>query len=117
MENVIQRLVVLGNEKTIIEKNGLNKKIWPSLNEVQREAIKKAEPEIILKSLEMTNWSGLVFLTKDFHILLNEFGKGGNKFLALLKKKKSGINLPLFPNIFLLFTHLLKWSKNVYQPK
>jgi two-component system response regulator AtoC len=73
LENVIQRLVVLGNEKAIIEeltpvtqkdsipgkkkKTAFNKKIWPSLKEINREAIKKAETEVILKALEMTNWN------------------------------------------------------------
>jgi two-component system response regulator AtoC len=73
LENVIQRFVVLGNEKAIIEEltpaiqedsiPGNNKKIvtakkvWPSLKEVHQEALKKAECEIILKALEMTNWN------------------------------------------------------------
>jgi two-component system response regulator AtoC len=73
LENVIQRLVVLGNEETIVEeltpvpkedpitekkkKMVTPKKIWPSLREVHQEAIKKAESEMILKALEMTNWN------------------------------------------------------------
>ena len=73
LENVIQRLVVLGNEETIVEeltpvpkedpitekKKKLvpPKKTWPSLREVHQEAIKKAESEMILKALEMTNWN------------------------------------------------------------
>jgi DNA-binding NtrC family response regulator len=73
LENVIQRLVVLGNEETIVEeltpvtkeepipekkkKIVPAKKIWPSLKEVHQEAIKKAESEMILKALEMTNWN------------------------------------------------------------
>ena len=73
LENVIQRLVVLGNEETIVEeltpvtkedpiaekkkKMVPAKKIWPSLKEVHQEAIKKAESEMILKALEMTNWN------------------------------------------------------------
>jgi len=73
LENVIQRLVVLGNEKAIIEeltpaaqedpipgtkqKMVPAKKIWPSLKEVHQEASKKAESEIMLKALEMTNWN------------------------------------------------------------
>jgi two-component system response regulator AtoC len=73
LENVIQRLVVLGNEKAIIEeltpvtqkdsipekkkKTVLNKKTWPSLKDINREAMKKAEAEVILKALEMTNWN------------------------------------------------------------
>ncbi|MCJ7786024.1 MAG: sigma 54-interacting transcriptional regulator [Desulfobacterales bacterium] len=73
LENVIQRLVVLGDEDTIIEeltpvtkedpipekkkKVVPEKKIWPSLKEVHQEAIKKVESEMILKALEMTNWN------------------------------------------------------------
>ena len=73
LENVIQRLVVLGDEDTIIEeltpvtkedpipekkkKVVPAKKIWPSLKEVHQEAIKKVESEMILKALEMTNWN------------------------------------------------------------
>ncbi len=73
LENVIQRFVVLANEKAIIEElapmtkkdatpgkgNRVvpTKKIWPSLKEVNREAVKKAESEIILKALEKTNWN------------------------------------------------------------
>jgi len=73
LENVIQRLVVLGDEDTIIEeltpvtkedpipekkkKAVPAKKIWPSLKEVHQEAIKKVESEMILKALEMTNWN------------------------------------------------------------
>jgi two-component system response regulator AtoC len=73
LENVIQRLIILGNEKAIIEeltpgikidsipgqKNKMvpTKKSWPSLKEIHRNAIKKAESEIILKALETTNWN------------------------------------------------------------
>jgi two-component system response regulator AtoC len=73
LENVIQRLVVLGNEETIVEeltpvpkddpvpekkkKMTPPQKTWPSLKEVHQEAIKKAESEMILKALEMTNWN------------------------------------------------------------
>jgi two-component system response regulator AtoC len=73
LENVIQRFVVLGNEEAIIEeltpatqqdsipekkKNAVRaREIWPSLKEVHQEAIKKAECEVILKALEMTNWN------------------------------------------------------------
>ena len=32
-------------------------KEWPSLKDVQREATRKAESEIILRALEMTNWN------------------------------------------------------------
>jgi two-component system response regulator AtoC len=73
LENVIQRFVVLGNEKAIIEelapvtkknivlgkkkKTSPTQKSRPSLKEVNKEAIKKAESETILKALEMTNWN------------------------------------------------------------
>jgi two-component system response regulator AtoC len=73
LENVIQRIVVLGNEKAIIEdltpairedsipeekkKMVQAKKTWPSLKEVHQEATRKAESDIILKALEMTNWN------------------------------------------------------------
>jgi len=73
LENVIQRLVVLGNEKAIIEeltsvpqkdsilekkkKTTSIKKNRPSLKQVNHEAIKKVESEIILKALKMTNWN------------------------------------------------------------
>ena len=73
LENVIQRFVVLGNEKAIIEelapvtkknivlgkkeKTSPTQKSWPSLKEVNKEAIEKAESETILKALEMTNWN------------------------------------------------------------
>jgi len=72
LENVIQRLVVLGNEMAILEelapvvkkdvppekrKISSMGKEWPSLKDVQREATRKAESEIILRALEMTNWN------------------------------------------------------------
>jgi two-component system response regulator AtoC len=74
LENVIQRIIVLGNEKAILDElaSAINKesvqmeemeegsrppKKWPSLKEVHREAIAKAETEVIRKALEMTNWN------------------------------------------------------------
>ncbi len=73
LENVVQRLVVLGDEKAILEeltpvaekesipekkkKAVWVKKTWPSLKVINREAIKKAESEVILKALQMTNWN------------------------------------------------------------
>jgi len=71
LENVIQRIIVLGNEKVILDEldSAINKesvqmeegshppKKWPSLKEVHREAIAKAETEVIRKALEMTNWN------------------------------------------------------------
>jgi two-component system response regulator AtoC len=71
LENVIQRIIVLGNEKVILDElaSAINKepvqiqeashppRKWPSLKEVHREAIAKAEAEVIRKALEMTNWN------------------------------------------------------------
>ena len=71
LENVIQRIIVLGNEKAILDElTSVIKKEpapvtkvdspgrkWPSLKEVQREATMKAEAEVIRKALEMTNWN------------------------------------------------------------
>lgn len=73
LENVIQRLVVLRNEEAVIsdllspekvnplgERSKLNPQennAWPSLKEVHREAILKAESEAIRKALEVTNWN------------------------------------------------------------
>jgi len=71
LENVIQRIIVLGNEKVVLDElaSAINKesvqveeeshprKKWPSLKEVHREAIAKAETEVIRKALEMTNWN------------------------------------------------------------
>ena len=71
MENVIQRIIVLGNEKVILDElASVNKKEsspavakthphkkWPSLKEVHREAIIKAECEVIRNALQMTNWN------------------------------------------------------------
>jgi Nif-specific regulatory protein len=72
LENAIQRLVVLGNEKVmneeldpvmeqmaVPEKKGRapNKNNWSSLKKVHQEAALKAESEMILEALEMTNWN------------------------------------------------------------
>jgi two-component system response regulator AtoC len=71
LENVIQRIIVLGNEKAILDElaSAINKESiqmeegshpptkWPSLKEVHREAITKAETGVIRKALEMTNWN------------------------------------------------------------
>jgi DNA-binding NtrC family response regulator len=72
LENVIQRFVVLGDEEPIIEEldtvtkqnsspkkkeTAENIKTWPSLKKVHQEAALKAESEMILKALEMTNWN------------------------------------------------------------
>jgi len=72
MENVIQRYVVLRSEEAIIEELSstkesepnteqkpvlLEKRGLPSLKEVHREAVVKAEAEIIRKALESTRWN------------------------------------------------------------
>lgn len=72
LENLILRFVVLGDEKLILEEMTPvikekpffekmmvtpNKESLPSLKGVNREAVSKAESEIILKALEMTNWN------------------------------------------------------------
>jgi transcriptional regulator with GAF, ATPase, and Fis domain len=73
LENMIQRIIVLGNEKVILDElsplingepaevtkksgNGNDRK-WPSLKEVHREAILKAESEVIRDALLKTNWN------------------------------------------------------------
>jgi transcriptional regulator with GAF, ATPase, and Fis domain len=73
LENVIQRYVVLGNEEAIIQElnpliqketspgtetsDPMKKKTPSSLKEVHREAMVKAESEVIRKALELTNWN------------------------------------------------------------
>jgi two-component system response regulator AtoC len=72
LENAIQRFVVLGNEEMMLDEMpsliredpiqgtkeiSVDKKTWTSLKEVHREAIVKAESEVIRKALEMTNWN------------------------------------------------------------
>jgi len=72
LENVIQRYVILENEKMIVDElthgiiENANRekekcvpylKTWPSLKEVHREATIKAESETILKALQMMNWN------------------------------------------------------------
>jgi two-component system response regulator AtoC len=73
LENMIQRFVVLGDNELILneltssiekepakiieEKNQYNDKAWLSLKEVHREAIIKAETEVIRRALELTNWN------------------------------------------------------------
>ena len=72
LENVIQRFVVLGNEEVMFdEMSSLVRKdpaqvtqemspykvARPSLKEVHRDAIVKAESEVIRKALELTKWN------------------------------------------------------------
>jgi two-component system response regulator AtoC len=105
LENVIQRLVVLGNEKAIIEeltpvpredsipennkKTVPEKKVWPSLKEVHQEASKKAESEIMLKALEMTNWN-----RKKAADILNISYKA-----LLYKIKETGLDKRFIPQV------------------
>ncbi|MGZ3493174.1 MAG: sigma-54-dependent Fis family transcriptional regulator [Thermodesulfobacteriota bacterium] len=90
LENTIQRFVVLGDEKPIFEEMGLlmkpdtapkenltipNNKTWPSLRKVHQEAALKAESELIVKALEMTNWNrkkAATLLNISYKTLLNK---------------------------------------------
>ncbi len=100
LENIIQRIVVLGGEKSVLEelmpsikdefvpdpaKLVLNRKLWPSLKEVHREAMMKAEAEIIIKALKMTNWN-----RKKAASLLNISYKA-----LLYKIKECGLDHPV----------------------
>jgi len=102
LENVIQRYVILENEKTIVdelthgiienatrekEKGAPFSKTWPSLKEVHREATIKAESETILKALQMTNWN-----RRRTSKLLNISYKA-----LLYKIKESGLNKQILP--------------------
>jgi two-component system response regulator AtoC len=102
LENVIQRYVILENEKMImdeltygiienatIEKGksiGLSK-VWPSLKDAYREATIKAESETILKALQITNWN-----RKRAAQLLNISYKA-----LLYKIKDSGLDKLILP--------------------
>jgi len=95
LENMIQRIVVLVDEKPIIEElDSLkkprtvpeenrpvpNKKTWPSLTEVHQEAAFKAQSEIILEALEMTNWNrrkAANILNVSYKTLLNRIKEYG----------------------------------------
>ncbi len=72
LENVIQRYIVLGNDDVIIdeltsqiEKDSIPfmpkahspKQVRSSLKEVHREAVIRAETEVIRKALTLTNWN------------------------------------------------------------
>ena len=90
LENVIQRYIVLGDEETIIEEldsvikqnavlekkeTAPIKKNYPSLKKVHQEAALKAESEMILKALEMTNWNrkkAAHILNVSYKTLLNK---------------------------------------------
>lgn len=95
LENVIQRFVVLGDEELIIEeldsaikknvapeKKGTaeNMKTWPSLKKVHQEASIRAESEMILKALEITNWNrkkAAQKLNVSYKTLLNKIKEFG----------------------------------------
>jgi len=96
LENVIQRFVVLGNEKAILEelapavqedfasekkgKTVSTREVWPSLREVHHEAIKGAECQVILRALEMTNWNrkkAADVLKISYKALLYKIKEGG----------------------------------------
>src|SRR4030065_835122 len=90
LENVIQRYIVLGDEKVIIEeldstimKNAVlkeketapNNKNWTSLKKVHQEAVLKVESEMILKTLEITSWNrkrAAHILNVSYKTLLNK---------------------------------------------
>ncbi|NWG02980.1 MAG: sigma 54-interacting transcriptional regulator [Syntrophaceae bacterium] len=95
LENVIQRFVVLGDEDLIIEelgsgikptisqeKKGTAEQIktWPSLKKVHQEASIRAESEMILKALEITNWNrkkAAQKLNVSYKTLLNKIKEFG----------------------------------------
>jgi two-component system response regulator AtoC len=97
LENVVQRFVVLGNEEVIIDeldsmrRRGEEqtttvkellpvKKEWPSLKEVHKEAMVKAEAEVIKKALELTNWNrkrAADMLSISYKALLYKIKEGG----------------------------------------
>jgi transcriptional regulator with PAS, ATPase and Fis domain len=95
LENLVQRYVVLGNEEGIIaEINLLNKEEIPndkndgslpamkppSLKDVHREAVRKAESEVIYKAMERSNWNGkkaAVMLDVSYKSLLNKVKEYG----------------------------------------
>jgi two-component system response regulator AtoC len=72
LENLIQRYVVLGNEEEIVRELAMMKtqeilqtkgdrnyqrNEQQSLKEVHKEAVRKAERDVIFKALEQTNWN------------------------------------------------------------
>ncbi len=95
LENVIQRFVVLRDEKPIIDELSHlirqesapkgnravpNKKTWPALKKVHQEAALKAESEMILKALEISNWNrkkAAGMLNISYKTLLNKIKAWG----------------------------------------
>jgi two-component system response regulator AtoC len=95
LENFIQRYVVLGNVEEVIselnqsakkdisrdknQENSLNM-AQPSLKQVHREAIRKAEKEVIHRALERTNWNSkkaASMLNVSYKSLLNKIKEYG----------------------------------------
>jgi two-component system response regulator AtoC len=108
LENVVQRYVILENEKMIIdelthgiienatiekEKSIANSKAWPSLKDVYREATIKVESETILKALQITNWNRIraaQLLNISYKALLYKIkGSGLDKLIHPLSAKIS----------------------------
>jgi len=108
LENLIQRYVVLGNEEEIIAEinllkrkeilnndngnNGNSSTIRQrSLKEVHREAVRKAETEVICKALERVNWNGkkaAAMLNISYKSLLNKMKEYGiNRWRASERHK------------------------------
>jgi transcriptional regulator with PAS, ATPase and Fis domain len=102
LENVVQRYVILENEKMIMdeltygiienatiekEKSIVHSKAWPSLKDAYREATIKAESESILKALQITSWN-----RKRAAQLLNISYKA-----LLYKIKDSGLDKLILP--------------------
>jgi len=101
LENVIQRYVILENEKMIMdelthgiienatverEKSVAHTQAWPSLKEVYREATIKAESATILKALQITNWNrkrAAQLLNISYKALLYKIKDGGLDKLIL----------------------------------
>jgi len=112
LENVVQRIIVLGNEKVIIDElasaikeeptqiikvTNPDTKPWPSLKEVHQKAIIKVESEAIRKALELTNWN-----RKKAADLLNI------SYKALLYKIKGCCIDRRFTSLFLLLYIMMK---------
>jgi two-component system response regulator AtoC len=105
LENVIQRYVVLDDAELILqelqagmrkennhvaEEQNSQKKTWPSLKEIQRDAVAKAEAEVIRRVLDLTNWN-----RKKAAERLNISYKA-----LLYKIKGDGVNLESFDHLY-----------------
>ena len=104
LENMIQRYVVLGNEELIIDeltsqiekdpipfmpKAHSPKQVRSSLKEVHREAVIRAETEVIRKALTLTNWNrkqAAKMLNISYKAMLYKMKEcGGHKRSTFLK--------------------------------